>query len=321
MSAAQLRVSSCGTNSRISCTCASEIRSNSVSAVSSRSMSTTAWPTIEPESAVSSTISNSVTPVRASPERIAHGIAARPRWRGRRVGCMPNTPSRASARNGERTSCDQPTTKISSGSSAPIASSVSSSLMSVVSIKHRSARLGDLVERTLAGAVRIDGARKRDDSDDLSARAASGLEARPADRVEAHPDRAHLSAMLSSYSTADGALASRPRWIRIQLCRARKHEQRCKSRGERDDDDHSCARDVEQLHAREAEHSGQEEPEELLGDGERQAPADQARPVSTRAGARRAVRSRCSRPPSAQRLRRRGAPLRGRCPFRRPCAP
>ena len=84
-----------------------------------RAMSTTAWPTIAPESAVSSTISKSVTPVRASPERIAHGIAARPRWRGSRVGCMPNTPSRASARNGERTSCDQPTTKISSGSSAP----------------------------------------------------------------------------------------------------------------------------------------------------------------------------------------------------------
>ncbi len=88
--------------------------------------------------------------------------------------------------------------------------------------QHRSARLGNFVERTLAGAVRIDRARKRDDPDDLSACAASGLEARSADRVEAHPDRAHLSAMLSSYSTADGGPASRPRWMRIQLCRARR---------------------------------------------------------------------------------------------------
>ena len=28
----------------------------------------------------------------ASPERIAHGIGARPRWRGKSVGCIPKTP-------------------------------------------------------------------------------------------------------------------------------------------------------------------------------------------------------------------------------------
>ena len=73
-------------------------------AVSSGPISTTTLPTIAPESAVSSRISKSVTPVRARPERIAHGIDARPRCRGSSVGCIPNTPSRASAMNGSRTS-------------------------------------------------------------------------------------------------------------------------------------------------------------------------------------------------------------------------
>ena len=74
-----VRAISCGTYSRIRSRCAAETRSNSVVAVSSGLDLDDAWPTIAPESAVSSTISKSVTPVRASPERIAHGIGARPR--------------------------------------------------------------------------------------------------------------------------------------------------------------------------------------------------------------------------------------------------
>ena len=78
--------------------------------------------------------------MRASPVRIAHGIGARPRWRGSKVGCMPKTPSRAIAMNGSWTSCDQPTTKTSSGSSFRTAFSVSSALTSFVSINAASKR-------------------------------------------------------------------------------------------------------------------------------------------------------------------------------------
>ena len=74
---------SCGTSSRASCDMRIGEPAKSVVAVSSGAMSTTTWPTIAPESAVASTISNSVTPVRARPARIAHGIGARPRWRGK----------------------------------------------------------------------------------------------------------------------------------------------------------------------------------------------------------------------------------------------
>jgi hypothetical protein len=53
---------------------------------------------------------------------------------------MPNTPSRATAMSGSWTSCDQPTTKTSSGSSFRIAFSVSSELTSPVSINAASCR-------------------------------------------------------------------------------------------------------------------------------------------------------------------------------------
>src|SRR5439155_9755715 len=48
-----------------------------------------------------------------------------------------------------------------------------------------------VVERALAGPIRIDRARQRDDADDLRARARSSDETLTPDRVEADPDRPH----------------------------------------------------------------------------------------------------------------------------------
>ena len=55
---------------------------------------------------------------------------------------------------------------------------------------------GNLVERALPRAIGIDRPGQRDDSNDLGAHVGSRLEAVAADRVEAHPDRAHRRAMV-----------------------------------------------------------------------------------------------------------------------------
>ena len=54
----------------------------------------------------------------------------------------------------------------------------------------------DLVERALPRAIGVDRPGQRHDSDDLGAHVCSRLEAVAADRVEAHPDRAHRRAMV-----------------------------------------------------------------------------------------------------------------------------
>ena len=143
-----------------------------------------------------STISKSVTPVRASPVRIVHGIGARPRCRGRSVGCMPKTPSRASAMNGSRTSCDHPTTKIELG--LELANRRGGLLGVDVTglVEVGPETRCDLVERALPRAIGVDRPRQRDDSDDLGPHVGRRLEAVAADRVEAHPDRAHRRAMV-----------------------------------------------------------------------------------------------------------------------------
>ena len=124
----------CGTCSRISSTCASSSLSYSVVAVSSGATSTSRRPMIGPESALGSTISKRVTPVRASPVRIVQGIAARPRWRGSSVGCIPNMPCGATSSSSPRMSCDQPTTKIASGAASRTAAIVCGEFTSSVSI-------------------------------------------------------------------------------------------------------------------------------------------------------------------------------------------
>ena len=65
------------------------------------------------------------------------GSARGPRCRGSSVGCIPKTPTppRTSDEVGSLTSCDHPTTKISSGSSAATAANVSSELTSLVSCR------------------------------------------------------------------------------------------------------------------------------------------------------------------------------------------
>src|SRR5262245_22831258 len=52
-------------------------------------------------------------------------------------------------------------------------------------------------------------------------------------------------------------------------------EQRRCARGQRDDDDHARTREVEELDPGEPEHGGEQEPEDVLGDRQREPPADQ----------------------------------------------
>ena len=151
-----------------------------------------------PESAVASTISKSVTPVRASPVRIAHGIGARPRWRGSSVGCMPKTPSPyASWMNGVADELRPADDEDRLGSQRRAIGVKGLLGVDVTGLVEDGPETGcDLVERALPRAIGIDRPGQRDDSHDLRTHVGSRLEAVAADRVEAHPDRAHRRAMV-----------------------------------------------------------------------------------------------------------------------------
>ena len=224
--------------------------------------------------------------------------------------------------NGSRTSCDQPTTKISSGSSSPIAVERLVGVDVAVSTSVAPRRCGDLVERALARAARVDRPRKRHDPDDFGARVRSRLEAVAADRVEADPDRAHRRAMLPSSSPR--RLAARRRSGRAgrgSSCgaRARRAARRRRRRARRRRSMPAPGTSSSLIPASPSTPASRSR-SALLGDREREPAADQHAGDRAEQEPEEDARSRRSPPPSAPRRRRRAARPRGRCPSRRPCA-
>ena len=112
---------------------------------------------------------------------------------------MPKTPSLASSMNGSahelRPADDEHELRFELPDRGQRLVSVDVTCL----VQHGAEASRDLVEGALARAIRVDRPRQGDHADDLGARSRGRLEAVAADRVEAHPDRAHRRAMLPRY--------------------------------------------------------------------------------------------------------------------------
>ena len=143
--------------------------------------------------------------------------------------------------------------------------------------ERRAEASGDLVERTLPRAVRVDRPRKGDDPDDFDSHLRGRLETVAADRVETHPDRSHRRAMLPAVRSrrrlAAGAV---PAALHTNPgVPAEPTEQGDGARRNCDHHDDARTRDIEQLDPREPENAREHEAERRLGDPDAESAADQ----------------------------------------------